>query len=122
MHPGSKEKFYPSQVKEITQTVLTNEIEGRIDEKWIEDWQNFPDDFEILSKEISASIKMEVLKKLNLPRYKIVTQVIIGQMKDQGVSITSRCMWEPSSDNYTSASFKNKFIWASAMVFGIYTD
>ena len=62
LHPGSKEKFYPSQVKEITQTFLTNEIEGRIDEKWIEDWQNFPDDFEILSKEISASIKMEVLK------------------------------------------------------------
>lgn len=55
-------------------------------------------------------------------RYKIVVQVTIGQMKDQGVRVASRCLWDTATDNYTSVQFKNQSLWCSAMVFGVYTE
>jgi len=45
--------------------------------------------------------------ELNIPRYKIVVQVTIGEVKSQGVRVASRCLWDTESDNYASYSFKN---------------
>ena len=70
---------------------------------------------------IGNSIKSEI-KCLMVPRYKIVVQVTIGQMKDQGVSVASRCLWDITFDNYTSVNFTNSSLWANVMVFGVYTD
>ena len=97
-------------------------IKKKIDEKWIEDWEEFGDDFETLSKEIVNKIKEKCRSSLHIPRYKIIVQVTIGQMKDQGVCITSRCLWATATDNYASASYQNQHIWASALVFALYTD
>lgn len=55
-------------------------------------------------------------------RYKIVVQVTIGQMKDQGVRVASRCLWDTATDNYASVHLKNQSLWCSAMVFGVYTE
>lgn len=55
-------------------------------------------------------------------RYKIVVQVTIGQMKDQGVRVASRCLWDTATDNYASVQFKNQSLWCSTMVFGVYTE
>ena len=48
-------------------------------------------------------------------RYKIIVQVTIGQMRDQGVRITSRSLWDTTTDNYATVSYQNQNIWASAM-------
>jgi len=88
----------------------------------VEDWEEFGDDFEQLSKDIVEKIKEQSKKALKLPRYKIVVQVSIGQMKDQGICIASRCLWATATDNYASASYQNQYIWASAIVFALYTD
>jgi hypothetical protein len=40
-------------------------------------------------------------------RYKIVVQTTVGQMKDQGIRIASRCLWDPTTDNCVSCSFGN---------------
>ena len=55
-------------------------------------------------------------------RYKIVVQTTVGQMKDQAIRVASRCLWDPNTDNYASTSFKNETIFASVMVFCLYTD
>ena len=94
----------------------------KVDEKWIEDWADFGDDFETLSKDIAIKIKCQCKEKLKLPRYKLIVQVTIGQRKDQGVRITSRCLWDTSTDNYASVKFQNEYIWASAIIFGLYTE
>ena len=122
MEPSPDAKFYPTQVKAIAKEVLHNELENRLDENNLRDWQEFPDDMELISREIADTIKLECLKTLDLPRYKLIIQVSIGQMKDQGISFTSRSMWDITSDNYAAASFQNAFVWASAVVFGVYTD
>ena len=36
--------------------------------------------------------------------------------------VASRCLWDPTVDNYASTSFKNETIFASVMIFAIYTD
>lgn len=43
----------------------------------------------------------------NIPRYKIIVQVTTGELKDQGVRVASRCLWDTATDNYASSSFKN---------------
>ena len=124
MKPEENEKFYPSQVKLVAEAVLKQELDGatKVDEKWIEDWADFCDDFEGLSTDIADKIKTICLQKLNLPRYKIIVQVTIGQMKDQGARVTSRCLWDTTTDNYATVNFKNRHIWASAIIFGLYAE
>jgi len=112
MKPAADEIFYPSQTKKISQNVVTTFLESKeYDEEDAKDW--------VVA--ISDQIKNEV-KKLSIPRYKIVVQVTIGQMKDQGVRIASRCLWDTATDNYTSFSFTNPTLWCNAMVFGVYTE
>ncbi len=58
-------------------------------------------------EDICETIKKRVKEECYIPRYKLVCQVALGEMKDQGVRVTSRCLWDPDSDNYASAYFKN---------------
>lgn len=44
---------------------------------------------------------------LSRSRYKIVVQTTVGQLKDQGIRVASRCLWDPNTDNYSSTSFSN---------------
>ena len=88
----------------------------------MEDWSDFGDQLEELSKDIADKIKEKCKSTMDLPRYKIIVQVTIGQMRDQGVRITSRSLWDTTTDNYATVSYQNQNIWASAIVFGLYTD
>ena len=44
---------------------------------------------------------------MTIPRYKIIVQTTVGQLRDQGIRIASRCLWDVSTDNYTSVSYTN---------------
>lgn len=59
-----------------------------------------------LSKKISSEIK-ESVKKLDIPRYKIIVQTFIGQIKGQSLQIGSRFLWNANTDNYVSKQWKN---------------
>ena len=98
------------------------ELDGKINADMMADWQDDPEDFDILSKSIAEKIRAAVKENLNVNRYKVVVQVTLGQLKDQGVRITSRCLWDTQTDNYASISYKNEFLWGSAMVFGLYAE
>ena len=120
--PNENEKFSPSKAKTIAKEILVGELDGKVDETSVENWADFGDELENLSKDIADKIKERCKQSLNIPRYKILVQVTIGQMKDQGVKITSRCLWDTATDNYATVSFQNQHIWASAIVFGLYAD
>ena len=62
------------------------------------------------------------VKHMNFDRYKIVSNVVIGQKKDQAVIACSRCAWDDKLDNYASYTFQNQHIFCTATVFGIYTE
>jgi len=120
--PQENQRFSTSKATTIANDILLSELKGKADEKLVEEWSDFGDEFESLSKDIADKIKEECKSSMNIPRYKVIVQVTIGQMKDQGVKITSRCLWDTSTDNYATVCFQNEHIWASAIVFGLYTD
>ena len=45
--------------------------------------------------------------ELGYERYKLVVQVVLGENRQQGVRVISRCLWDPDTDNFTSYSYKN---------------
>lgn len=112
MIPAELERFYPSKAKQICERVLVGELDNK---------EYCEDSAKEWIASIGNTIKSEI-KCLTVPRYKIVVQVTIGQMKDQGVSVASRCLWDITFDNYTSVNFTNSSLWANVMVFGVYTD
>ena len=78
------------------------------------------------SEDIATEVREAIKSELNVPRYKIVVQASIGEMKDQGVKVASRCLWaggpDKGTDNYASASFKNESLWASVVVWALYCE
>lgn len=72
-------------------------------------------------KTLAEIIKLRV-KELNYARYKIVCSVTIGELKEQGLRIGSRCCWDAKWDTYAESSFKNKSLFAVATVWGIYYE
>mmetsp|Transcript_8485 Transcript_8485/g.17012 ORF Transcript_8485/g.17012 Transcript_8485/m.17012 type:complete len:133 (+) Transcript_8485:36-434(+) len=112
MHPEEDEKFLPAAVKAIAEQVLQEELGGKeYDEDEAKEW----------SLNVCENIKTRV-KDLNIPRYKIVVQATIGELRDQGVRVASRSLWDTATDNYASCSFRNQTLWCVVIVFGVYTE
>ncbi|KAL7451614.1 hypothetical protein ACHAWC_003438 [Mediolabrus comicus] len=108
-------KLSLTKAKLIAETILAEKLAGASNKDDIEF------EFEVLSKSLADTVKEKIKSELNVPRYKILVQSTLGTMKDQGVKITSRCLWDVSTDNYVSASFQNEFVFASVLVFFLYT-
>ena len=74
------------------------------------------------SLNISDTIRTQIQEKMSKTRYKIVVQTTIGQQSDQAIRVASRCLWDPSVDNYASATFSNESIFCNTLIFCLYTD
>ncbi|XP_065122038.1 dynein light chain Tctex-type 5 [Paramisgurnus dabryanus] len=74
-----------------------------------------------MTKTISEVVKARV-KDLMIPRYKIIVIINIGQIRDQNIRMGSRCLWDAAHDTFSSHSFKNSSLFASANVFGVYFE
>mmetsp|Transcript_27658 Transcript_27658/g.35953 ORF Transcript_27658/g.35953 Transcript_27658/m.35953 type:complete len:134 (+) Transcript_27658:115-516(+) len=113
MSPAEDERFYASQVKALAEAIVQEELEGKTyDEEDAKEW----------SITICDRIRAKVKESCNIPRYKIIVQVTLGQIRDQGVRVASRCLWDTATDNYASVNYRNQTLWCSAMIFGIYTE
>jgi len=122
--PSEDERFNADKAKAIATEILERELDAtKADaDKQVEEWADFSDGFESLSKSIADKVKAKCREELHCPRHKILVHLAIGQRKDQGVSVISRCLWDTGTDNYASASYRNEAIWASCIVFGLYTE
>lgn len=70
---------------------------------------------------ISEIIK-ERVKALDMNRFKIVCMVMIGQVFDQSMIVTSRCLWDHRFDNSISVEYKRGDIIAIGLVFAVYAE
>ncbi|CAK8676235.1 dynein light chain Tctex-type 5-B-like [Clavelina lepadiformis] len=80
-----------------------------------------PDECRKLTKLISDDIKSKV-KELDIPRYKIICMVHIGELSNQGLRISSRCLWNAKFDTFSSFEYKNSSLFAVACVYGVYFE
>lgn len=75
-----------------------------------------------LSQLLSSRI-LEEIKRMGYTRYKMVAIVSIGSIKERpGVQLGSRCLWNKETDNFISAKYSNRSLFAVAMVYGLYYD
>jgi hypothetical protein len=93
-------RFYPSKVK--------TEIKKLVDEELA----NFTYDQNGASKKANdlAILIRKLLKQgtgdARMKRYKLLVQVVIGELKGQGIRIMSQCLWDEKLDNYTDCTFQ----------------
>jgi hypothetical protein len=112
IEPDSGKHFAISNIEQIALDILRTEIG---DTKY--------DNIRAghLTRIVTEKIKYKV-KELNQTRYRIVCQVLLTEVCAQGLQTASRCLWEQSTDNYTTATYQNQTISATVMIFGIYLD
>lgn len=104
--------FEASKVKKILDETL---------ESYLKDEKYDPKSCRQLVQTLTEIIKTKV-KDLNYERYKIVCMVTIGQSREQGVRMGSRCAWDAKRDTFAASSFKNKSLFAVATVWGVYYE
>ncbi|XP_022100266.1 tctex1 domain-containing protein 2-like [Acanthaster planci] len=74
-----------------------------------------------LAQALTEDIKMRV-KLLKYDRHKIVVHVILGSLNGQGMQTVSRSVWDHQVDNYASACYNNRTLFAVTMVHATYFE
>ena len=74
-----------------------------------------------VSKIMAEDIKGRI-KDLNFKRYKVVCNVVMGQVSGQAMEVASRCVWDNNSDNFVSYTFQNSSIFCIVSVYGVYFE
>ena len=70
-------------------------------------------------KEITEDIKSR-LKSESFPRYKFLINIIMGEMRGQGVRMGARAIWDADTDNLATGSFMNEHMYCVVTCFAIY--
>lgn len=112
MKPDENEKFMPKDVENVIKDVMSKKLKKAV----YDDTRS-----KQLALELCSEIK-ERIKALNMPRYKVVLQSVIGEVKGQGAYVASRCLWDTETDNCASFSMKNSSLFCVVMVFGLYLE
>merc|ERR1712154_750245 len=110
MQVKDSEKFLPSQVSAVIEKVMR---------EYLSDKEYCAEEAKSWTLDLSNDIKTAV-KELQIPRYKIIVQVVIGEQASQGIRVASKCLWDVSSDNWASYTSQNQTLFAVGMVFGCY--
>ena len=59
------------------------------------------------ARSLADEIKSRLKTELELPRYKFVVQVVIGEQRGEGVRMGCRCFWDPDTDAYAEETYRN---------------
>ena len=74
-----------------------------------------------ISLEFADYVKHQLLQ-MNIPRYKFIVLVTIGEVKNQDFRMSSRCMWESKFDNQFTVTYTSRTLFAVCIVFGLYHE
>nr|PIL97235.1 Tctex2-related light chain [Toxoplasma gondii COUG] len=108
--PAYRHKFKSKPVKEILKSVLHGQLEGV---------EYNAEESPLLTKQIANEIK-DRLKDLDVPRYKILVNVILGEQRGQGVRLGRRCFWDNNTDSVANESFVNDHLFCIATAYAVY--
>ncbi|KAJ3007970.1 Tctex1 domain-containing protein 2 [Thoreauomyces humboldtii] len=97
IRPTIKQKFRPALITKVIHQALADRLTGATYQA---------DTCTQWTKEIADDIKNR-LKELDLPRYKYIVNVVIGEMKGEGVRMGCRCFWDADTDNVAQDTFIN---------------
>ena len=110
IRPHFSKKFRPIELQNLLDMTLREELHDKEYDSGM---------IPSMTKELSNVIR-EKFKQLELPRYKILVQVVLGEAKGGGVKVAARCYWDHDTDSYLTSHYMSKSIFAVATVFGVY--
>ena len=110
--PADDQKFSIAQVEMKITSILESYLDG-------EEYEERK--CGLLARNISDVIKSRV-KDMDMPRYKIVCLVTMGQIADECVQFVSRCVWSADTDNYASKTYRNNSLFCTVVVYGVYFE
>uniref|UniRef100_A0A7S3ASZ1 Tctex1 domain-containing protein 2 n=1 Tax=Haptolina ericina TaxID=156174 RepID=A0A7S3ASZ1_9EUKA len=111
IRPSFREKFRPSAVKPLISAVLAEKLADKTyNPELTAQW----------TREIADEIKNKLKSELELPRYKYVVQVLIGEQRGEGVRMGCRCFWDADTDNYAEDTYRNDSLFCVAAAFGAF--
>jgi hypothetical protein len=74
-----------------------------------------------LSRELADAIKREA-KNHSIPRYKLVSHVLVGQNLGQDTRVASRCLWNTEFDNSITFTVTNKSFFVTTSLYALYCE
>jgi hypothetical protein len=112
MEPENEYRFRPYKLQDKILEILIEQMKGQTYN---------PATVNDLVKDISRTVH-QLMKTVELPRYKIITQTTIGQKLDQILSVASRCLWDPKTDNMISVNYECRDMFGIVNVYAVYLD
>lgn len=110
IRPAYRERVSVAVMETVIKDVMKNELEGK-------SYQT--EQAQSQTKKIADEIR-DKLKNLNLPRYKYMVEVVIGEQRDEGVRMSCRTYWDSDTDAYASSTFVNDSLFCVATAYGVY--
>ena len=74
-----------------------------------------------MCQSLSDEIK-EKVKRLKFDRYKLVTHVLMGELRNQGMQVSSRCVWDDTCDDFATCNYQGKDLFCTVTVYGVYHE
>jgi hypothetical protein len=112
MEPDNEHKVDLIRIRRIATSVIETAVMG---------YKYNPSQAKQFSAALAERIRNQI-KQLPFPRYKIVTQVSIGQNKDQDLRITSRCLWDLKLDRHITITKETLDAYITVTIFYVYTE
>nr|KAG5709544.1 hypothetical protein BaRGS_001594 [Batillaria attramentaria] len=113
MAPESSERFKAGTAERIMTGILESYLDGEKYDKTM---------CVSLSKSLSDVIKERMKDQGWSPRYKFVCVVTLGEAREQGLAVSSRCMWNTDTDSFASANYKKGNLFAVATLYALYFE
>lgn len=66
------------------------------------------------------ALRGRIKSEFDLPRYKLVVQVLIGEQRGEGIRYGGRCLWDPNTDAYAEDTYRNDSLFCVASAYGVY--
>ncbi|KXJ15934.1 Tctex1 domain-containing protein 1-B [Exaiptasia diaphana] len=101
------------EASEILRQIVSEELHKELDEK-----SYVNEDCVKQAAVITQAVETRV-REITTKDTKVVAVAYIGEIRDQGIEITSQCLWDPESDSFATASFRNKSLFAVCTVFTV---
>ncbi|KAA0201063.1 Tctex1 domain-containing protein 1 [Fasciolopsis buskii] len=114
MQPKESERIKQKKLEDMVDEVLKHLLESEAYD---------PRKSQSLSLNLANVLRKRARELCTPSRYKIITQVYIGSCKNATVSLSSRALWHPeSNDTFVESTFSNSSIYAVALVFCVYFE
>lgn len=110
IRPNFKQKFRPAVLQQTIHTILTSKLSSVVYN---------PDTCSESTREIADEIKSQ-LKAMDFPRYKFIVNVVIGEIRGEGVKMGARCFWDADADNVAQDTFINDSLFCVAVAYGVF--